>query len=255
MMPDRLSTQNLRGVAAWLGAGGRATTLDQDVVVVSPHLDDAILSLGGAIAHATRRGARVTILTVMAGDPDSDSPAGEWDVRAGFATAGQATRARRSEDRRACSLVGARPIWLPYSDYQYGRGGDDATIRADVVAAVGSAQVLLPGFPLMHDDHAWLFELLEDAFDEARVGVYVEQPYALRKAAEPDAGPVADQLTRTGRQWRRPAAWAIDRWRKLKACRAYSSQVPILDEQMISGIFRYEARLGGESIAWARETA
>jgi hypothetical protein len=31
--------------------------------------------------------------------------------------------------------------------------------------------------------------------------------------------------------------------------------VPLLDDRMISGIFRYEARTGGESIAWAGETA
>jgi LmbE family N-acetylglucosaminyl deacetylase len=250
-MPDRLSARNLRGVASWLGVGGESTSLGRDVVVVSPHLDDAVLSLGAAVVHAARRGARVTVLTVLAGDPESDRPAGEWDVRAGFATAGQAARARRGEDRRACSLVGARPIWLPYSDYQYDRGGDDDAIRADVVAAVGDAQVLLPGFPLMHDDHAWLFDLLRDAFDQARVGFYVEQPYVLRPPADPD-GAGAD---RTSRHWLRPAAGAFDRLRKLRACRAYASQVPILDERMISSIFRYEARTGGESIAWAGETA
>jgi LmbE family N-acetylglucosaminyl deacetylase len=249
-MPD-LSAQTFRGVASWLGAGGATTSLAHDVVVVSPHLDDAAFSLGAAIAHAARRGARVTVLTVLAGDPESDRPAGEWDVRAGFATAGQAARARRAEDRRACGLVGARPIWLPYSDYQYDRGGDDASILADVVAAVGGAQVLLPGFPLMHDDHAWLFGLLRDAFDEDRVGVYVEQPYVLRGAA----GANGTDSDRPPRRWLRPAACATDRLRKLRACRAYSSQVPLLDDRMISGIFRYEARTGGESIAWAGETA
>ncbi|HEY7604980.1 MAG TPA: PIG-L family deacetylase [Gaiellaceae bacterium] len=250
-MPDRLRARDLRGAASWLGAGGGATSLERDVVVVSPHLDDAIFSLGAAIAHAARRGAHVTVLTVLAGDPESDHPVGEWDVRAGFATAGQAARARRGEDRRACNLVGARPIWLPYSDYQYDRGGDDASIRADVVAAVGYSQVLLPGFPLMHDDHAWLFGLLQDAFDEARVGVYVEQPYVLRGIPEPNGADSA----RPQRRWLRPAAGAVDRLRKLRACRAYSSQVPLLEERMISSIFRYEARTGGESVAWARETA
>jgi hypothetical protein len=118
-----------------------------------------------------------------------------------------------------------------------------------VVAAVGDAQVLLPGFPLMHDDHAWLFGLLQDVFDQARVGFYVEQPYVLRRAAEP-----SETATRTPRRWLRPAAGAVDRVRKLRACRAYASQVPILDERMLSSIFRYEARTGGESIAWALET-
>jgi LmbE family N-acetylglucosaminyl deacetylase len=254
-MLDGLTAQNLRGVAAWLGAGRDGTPLGKDVVVVSPHLDDGIFSLGAAIAHATGRGARVTVLTVLAGDPDSDRPAGEWDARAGCATAGQATRARRAEDRRACGLVGARPIWLPYSDHQYERGADDSTIRDDVVAAVGDAQLLLPGFPLMHEDHAWLVGLLQDTFDAARVGFYVEQPYAARWSSEPGVGPVGSEVAETPRRWRRAAAGAVDRLRKLRACRAYSSQIPLLDEGLISRIFRYEARLGGESLAWAWETS
>ena len=70
--------------------------LEGDVVVVSPHLDDAALSLGAAIARARRIGAaRVVVLTVFAGNPESDLPAGGWDSRAGFATEGEASRARR----------------------------------------------------------------------------------------------------------------------------------------------------------------
>src|SRR5207237_3587305 len=141
----------------------------------SPHLDDAVLSLGAAIAGATRAGARVTVLTVLAGDPGSALKAGEWDRRAGFATLGEAARARRREDERACELVGARPAWLPYCDDQYPRGGTDQAIRADVVAAVGSAAVLIPGHPLEHPDHEWLRGLLEPSFDPTLVGVYLEQ--------------------------------------------------------------------------------
>ena len=43
-----------------------------DALYLSPHLDDAALSCGGQIAQATRRGARVLIVTVMAGDPPVD---------------------------------------------------------------------------------------------------------------------------------------------------------------------------------------
>ena len=89
----------------------------------------------------------MTVLTVLAGDTGSDLEAGEWDRRAGFATLGEAARARRREDERACELVGATPVWLPYCDDQYPRGGTDRAIRADVVEAVGSAAVLIPGHP------------------------------------------------------------------------------------------------------------
>ena len=37
------------------------------LVVVSPHLDDAVLSLGATLAHAVESGATVEVLTVFAG--------------------------------------------------------------------------------------------------------------------------------------------------------------------------------------------
>ena len=99
----------------WLGLRG-GEPLDGDVAVLSPHLDDAILSLGAAISGA--RGD-VRVVTVFAGDPDSTLAAGEWDSRAGFRTVGEAARARREEDALACADVGARPVWLPFVDDQY----------------------------------------------------------------------------------------------------------------------------------------
>src|SRR5213080_853986 len=118
----RLSRTMLRGGLGWVGLGP-GEELEGRVVVVSPHLDDAVLSLGAALARAARRGGAVTVLTVLAGDPASETPAGEWDSQAGFATAGEAARARREEDRRACALLGVEPVWLPFSDHQYDRGG------------------------------------------------------------------------------------------------------------------------------------
>src|SRR3954463_13831402 len=95
------------------------------IVVLSAHLDDAVFSLGAAIAATSRAGVDVVILTVLAGDPSSRVTAGAWDAEAGFATAGEAARARGLEDERACAEVAARPVWLPYSDVQYPRGGSD----------------------------------------------------------------------------------------------------------------------------------
>jgi hypothetical protein len=45
------------------------------VVVVSAHLDDAALSLGATIARVASMGGEVSVLTVLAGDPDSNSAA------------------------------------------------------------------------------------------------------------------------------------------------------------------------------------
>src|SRR5262249_8239648 len=103
------------------------------VVVVSPHLDDAVLSLGAAIA-CTARGRSVEVLHVFGGDPESDAPAGGWDRRGGFRTEGEATRARREEDRRACAVLGASPAWLSFGDADYERHGTGEEIRAAVTS-------------------------------------------------------------------------------------------------------------------------
>jgi len=93
--------------------------------VLSPHLDDGVFSLGAAIARATRAVARVRVATLFAGDPGWERPAGDWDARTGFRTAGEAVAARRAEDERACALVGARPVWTPLPERAYGGSTDE----------------------------------------------------------------------------------------------------------------------------------
>lgn len=246
----RTGLRKAAGVVRWAGLLGGRSELGPRVVVVSPHLDDGIFSLGAAISFAALRRADVTVLTVLAGDPGSTAPAGPWDRRAGFATAGEAARARRLEDAAACDLVGARPVWLPFSDEQYERGGDDAEVRAAVVEAAGDAQMLVPGFPLLHPDHVWLRFLLEDAFPVERLFLYTEQPYAAALTERPGVDGVHD---REGLPpplaWRRLRAGLGDQVRKLRACRAYRSQLPLLGDGAVSSIFRYELRVGGESCA------
>jgi LmbE family N-acetylglucosaminyl deacetylase len=188
------------------------------VVVVSPHSDDGILSLGAAIASWARAGARVELLTVFALDPLSDAPAGGWDRRAGFTTEGDSARARREEDRRACSHVGATPRWLPFGSVDYERHGTDDEVRAAVEEAVRDAdEVLLPGFPLTHPDHAWLVRLLaESELKAGRVGYYAEQPYSRRDSGETR---FTSGRVRTGPRER------LAKWR---AIREYRSQLPLL---------------------------
>ena len=222
------------GALRWVGLLGRRAKLEGELVVVSPHVDDAALSLGAAISRAVRSGTHVRILTVLAGDPGSNAPAGEWDRKSGFRTAGEAATARRAEDATACARLGASASWLPYSDNQYERGGSDDEIRTAVVESVGAPLVLLPGFPLHHPDHRWLRELLEPAFPPERRGFYVEQPYAATAAADPP-----------GDGWNRLRATLGDQRRKLAACRAYASQQGPLERPMAS-IFRYEITRGGE---------
>ena len=222
-------------------------------MVISPHLDDAALSLGATISATAAGGSRVTVLTVLAGDPGSSVPAEEWDASAGFATDGEAARARRLEDTRACAILGATPAWLAYRDEQYERGADDPTVHAAILEALrGADAVLLPGYPLTNRDHAWLarLALLADLPCE-RVGLYVEQPYTWWTTGSPVdvAGPIAD-LVPAELGWERARHRARDTAAKLRACLAYRSQMPLLGRRRILRAIASDLKRGGEAIAW-----
>ncbi len=233
----------------------------RDVVVLSPHLDDAALSLGATIAHWSAAGARVRVLTVYANDPDRPAPAGRWDAICGFASSDEAARARREEDRRACAILGAEPVWLLFGDDEH-EGADPEAVRRAVEAAVGAPDALvLPGWPLRHPDHRRLArETLALAPLAPRVGLYVEQPYAVDHAIR---RALRGQLRGFGRPepiegvtaratWA-PAAPRLRHARaKRAAIRAHRSQLAGLGPLLTSRIEGVEAVLGGEPIAWLR---
>jgi LmbE family N-acetylglucosaminyl deacetylase len=186
------------------------------VVVVSPHSDDGVLSLGAAMAWWARAGARVELLTVFALDPASNAPTGGWDGRAGFRTEGEAAQARRAEDRAASAILGATASWLPFGSVDYERHGDEAAVRDAVIEKLrGADLLLLPGHPLTHPDHVWLARALDGSRLEQRVGRYAEQPYASRSGSPPGGFERLETGART----------LFAKWR---AIRRYRSQRPLL---------------------------
>ena len=184
------------------------------LVVLSPHSDDGVLSLGGAMARWSREGRHVELLTVFGLDPDSVADTGGWDRRAGFSTEGEAARARRAEDERACVTLGVTPRWLPFGSVDFERHGDEDDVWSAVVESIAGADlVLVPGSPLTHPDHAWLNELVVARVSPERLALYAEQPYTFRQGSRPfSAVPLA----------------ARDRLAKWRAVRAYRSQLPLL---------------------------
>ena len=230
-----------------------AETAPRRIVVVSPHLDDGVLSLGASISSWSRAGAAVELLTVLACDPDSTAAAGGWDRRGGFATEGESARARREEDRRACSVLGATPVWLPFGSVDFERHGDEGDVRRAVLAAVdGASAVLLPGFPLSHPDHEWLVRTLATALDGHRTSFYAEQPYTRRAGTEPDLAEwVADAFGR--RTFAPVPTGPRDRFAKWWAIRCYGSQLPLLGmrRSLRRGPLRYA--VAPEWVAWSAE--
>lgn len=254
-MPDR--------EAARIGTPLPAGAWTGRVAIVSPHLDDAVLSLGASMRAVSRRGVHVDVLTVLSGDPESATPSDEHNAKAGFATAGDASCARRLEDERACQALGAQAMWLPFADDANEAPPDDDAIAGELARRLkGYDAVLLPGFPLLHRDHQRVSRLVLRTLEpDSVIGLYVEQPYAswhslsrasIKREPAPAGGTLADvglRLTSEGR-WQRtrcaPSDWAA----KVRATGAYRSQIAVLRKAPRTRILAYEVLRGGERVLW-----
>lgn len=262
------------------------------LVVVSPHLDDAVLSLGATMARAAEAGTQVEVLTVFAYKPNSQEPTDSWDRKSGFATEGEAARNRRNEDHRACSILGVTPRWFDFGAQPYERRASMQDLVSAISAVTtGADTVLIPGYPLAHDDHATLGNaLLSVALNCRVVGLYGEQPYLFDRkltlqgpvATPPPPPPRGDgvisdhdaeglnpasvasatrQRSTRGFAWQPATAQSSHRRKKLEAVKQYQSQIGGLGlRQRGVGHLRLrmmlwrEARQGGEVIAWPKAT-
>jgi LmbE family N-acetylglucosaminyl deacetylase len=158
---------------------------------------------------------------------------------------------RRLEDARACSLVGARPIWLPYGDEQYERGDPEEIWQAIVRETADADAVLVPGFPLEHRDHAWLAGLCvsrRSAFRSLRL--YVEQPYTWQGPGLPTSVPdTLKGLVSASLVWERRRAGPADLLAKTRASLAYRSQACEIGRGRLLRVIAHEVKRGGEAVA------
>lgn len=128
--------------------------LPRPVVVLSPHLDDAVLSC----AHALAACPGSIVVTVFAGAPDVHHR-GYNSKTTGRSYAPDALEVRRSEDRTALAALGARPVWVDLLDADYteyrGERPYAEVVRetlARTLSTLDPRAVLIP-LGLWHDDH------------------------------------------------------------------------------------------------------
>ncbi len=179
---------------------------------ISPHLDDIALSCGGGVWNLTQAGEPVLIVTLCAGDTPPqvvDSPAvrrvhDEWRLGA------NPYAGRRREDRRACRLLGARPVHLDLLDAVYRQDGAGRMLysrkfigarvkpwdrRHHAVALRAAlagldrrhpgARVFCPLAFGAHVDHIIARAQIEAVFSPAQIVYYEDFPYA--ELASPEA--------------------------------------------------------------------
>jgi LmbE family N-acetylglucosaminyl deacetylase len=121
------------------------------LVVVSPHLDDAVLACGDLLGSAPGAVA----LTLFAGRPPARAAPTPWDAACGFRPGDDVIGCRRAEDRAALAVLGAAPVWLDFRDAQYGPPTTTAALARAFRAALTVLAPRLVALPLglFHHDH------------------------------------------------------------------------------------------------------
>lgn len=148
-------------------------------MVLSPHLDDAVLSVWSVVGGT----GDVAVVNVFAGLPEPGA-APRWDRLAGARDRHEHMRARLDEDRAALTLAGRSGIYLPFLDRHY-RADDPAAdeLATAIDGAVPAAAMLYaPAGIGGHVDHL----LVRDAAAAISrthglpLNLYAELPYAAR---------------------------------------------------------------------------
>ena len=245
-----------------------------DTIVLSPHLDDAVLSCGGQIAWQTAAGQSVLVVTIMAGDPPAAnvSPyAQQLHDRWEFQT--EAAGRRREEDRNACRILGADYLhWdIPDCIYRHEPLTGTACYNSDedIFGPVHPAEkelqhilveklaklpkhgrIMTPLSVGNHVDHQ-LTRLAAESCFERRLIYFEEYPYAA------DAGAV-EKVIATGEDMWHSQTIPISRGimeKKIEAIAAYASQIStfFLDRaDLEQQVKEYAQLVGGERIWWLR---
>ncbi len=254
---------------------------DRPNLILSPHFDDAVLSLGGLIATAPER---AVVVTVFAGTP-AENIAGRWDRRSGFASAAAAMRARAAENERALAVLGVAPDAIRNlghldSQYRVQQRPDSlastelrSAIAADIRRLVGDhggAVNLFAPASAWHPDHRIVGDAVfefhrRDDRPAAGVFLYEDQPYAYLELRRRNLAPLRlANFTRLAGVAAQRSGLAVagefiefgerQQQAKTKAIEQYGSQFrilrPLLDK-MISDFCYYQARAGGRASRYA----
>lgn len=146
-------------------------------VILSPHPDDAVLSLW----HLLTGPGEVAVLNVFGGSPDGHRGDGWWDRLTRADDSVERVRERHAEDREALALAGRTPTNVGFLDGQY-RGEEqpvEAFVNAISAAAPDNALLLAPAALDAHRDHLLVRAAALAVRESGRpVALYADIPHA-----------------------------------------------------------------------------
>jgi LmbE family N-acetylglucosaminyl deacetylase len=235
------------------------------VAVLSPHLDDAVLSCW----HLLTQPQEVMVVNVFAGVPSSGGALAWWDELTGATDSEQRVHERVEEDREALALAGRIPVNLSFLDDQY-RASEQpiAPVAARISELLSpGARVYAPAGLGGHADH----ELVRSAALELRgrgfeVSLYAELPHATLNGwpAWVTSSGAATSTDLAAALWERTlASTGIEREsivpevheldsashaRKLEAVHAYGTQLQALTE--LAGTPLADRKTLGYEVLW-----
>lgn len=170
-------------------------------VVISPHLDDAVLSAWSAVSDP---GAEVTVVTAFAGLPAAGRPTGDWEVACGVPDPRGLAVLRRAEDAAALATCGAGWVHLDYVDAPHRPPGPvHRSLVADLAERCRDAdEVWVPAAIGGHPDHLAAARAGLEAAAGRRVVLYADQPYTAWWYPPPSpAGPEDGDDRRAAPRW------------------------------------------------------
>jgi LmbE family N-acetylglucosaminyl deacetylase len=226
-------------------------------IIISPHLDDAILSTGGLIYELTRGGQEVEIWTLMCGyvrNENISSFASTLHLQWGFHSVEETIRSRREEDLHAAAILGAHTLHFDFQDciYRSGKDGswlydtntfisphpDDEKLIREVTAALAERlgpedEIVCPLAIGEHVDHVITRQAVEGLKRPLRY--YADIPYLLYYPQGLDGVEKVMEAKIRKISWKGLIAWQ-------RAAATYASQIPMEFEttwKMRNMIMRY----------------
>ncbi|WP_279629467.1 PIG-L deacetylase family protein [Achromobacter spanius] len=184
-MPDALDSASAASFATSCSASCPLGP-NLPLIVISPHLDDAVFSCGSLLSRC----AGSTVVTVYTGVPDDPDTLTEWDRACGFADAAAALRERTHENRRALAAIGCEGRSLDLVDCQY-LACPEAAMPRLTETLLATLHDLAPGavaipLGLFHGDHIRVSDaalLIWETWPGVRWFLYEDAPYRAQPGA------------------------------------------------------------------------